>query len=153
MRTRQKLEWTVVSINSRVPPCDAFYIPSPSFLRRYQIDRVLKINNLVFSKWRGFRRIRWIGQNHSCMNWIHLQKYRKHFSVMVSMPDCCASDLGSIPGQVCQLLRILFCYIHLIRRDLWKNSTMSQSDCQIILGRTCREMFVKWTSGNLRELK
>ena len=33
---------------------------------------------------------------------------QKHFSVMVSMPDCCASDLGSIPGQVCQFLTILF---------------------------------------------
>ena len=27
-------------------------------------------------------------------------KHRRHFSVMVNMPDCCASDLGSIPGHV-----------------------------------------------------
>ena len=39
----------------------------------------------------------------------NLNQHRKQFSVMVSMPDYCASDLGSIPGQVCQLLRILFC--------------------------------------------
>ena len=32
-------------------------------------------------------------------------KHRRHFSVMVNMPDCCASDLGSIPGQVCQFLK------------------------------------------------
>ena len=38
-----------------------------------------------------------------------LPKHRKQFTVMVSMPDCSASDLGSIPGQVCQFLRILFC--------------------------------------------
>ena len=35
-------------------------------------------------------------------------KHRRHFSVMVNMPDCCASDLGSIPGQVCQFLKIFF---------------------------------------------
>ena len=29
-----------------------------------------------------------------------LIKHKRHFSVMVSKPDCCASDLGSIPGQV-----------------------------------------------------
>ena len=27
-----------------------------------------------------------------------VHKHRRHFSVMVNMPDCCASDLGSIPG-------------------------------------------------------
>ena len=26
-------------------------------------------------------------------------KHSRHFSVMVSKPDSCASDLGSIPGQ------------------------------------------------------
>ena len=45
---------------------------------------------------------------------IHLQYHVStedalRFSVMVSMPDCCTSDLGLIPGQVCQLLTILFC--------------------------------------------
>ena len=35
-------------------------------------------------------------------------KHRRHFGVMVNMPDCCASDLGSIPGQVCQFLKIFF---------------------------------------------
>ena len=33
-------------------------------------------------------------------------KHRRHFSGMVNMPDCCASDLGSIPGQV--FLKILY---------------------------------------------
>ena len=61
---------------------------------------------LVFPKWRDFRRIRWIqwiGQIQSCMNRDPFRvphKHRRHFSVMVNMPDCCASDLGSIPGQV-----------------------------------------------------
>ena len=31
-------------------------------------------------------------------------KHRRQFGVMVSMSDCCASDLGSIPGQVCKFL-------------------------------------------------
>ena len=44
------------------------------------------------------------------MNWDQFtvsHKHRRHFSVMVNIPDCCASDLGSIPGQVCQFLTIL----------------------------------------------
>ena len=35
-------------------------------------------------------------------------KHRRHFSVMVNMPDCCESDLGSISGQVCQFLKFSF---------------------------------------------
>ena len=50
------------------------------------------------------------------------QARKTHFSIMINMHDCCGSDLGSIPGQVCQFLTILFYQIHLIRRDLWKNS-------------------------------
>ena len=38
---------------------------------------------------------------------------QKHFSVMVNMPDCCASHLGSIPDQAFQFLAILFYLIHL----------------------------------------
>ena len=45
-----------------------------------------------------------------------LHKHRRHFSVMVNMPDCCASNLGSIPGQVCQFLKFFF-FIKFIEFD------------------------------------
>ena len=40
---------------------------------------------------------------------IHLQYHTSRedtLVLMVSMPDCCESDLGSIPGQVCKFLMI-----------------------------------------------
>ena len=58
------------------------------------------------SKWRNFhpiRWIRWIGQIHSCMNYDPFtvsHRHRRHFSEVVNMPDCCASDQGSIPEHL-----------------------------------------------------
>ena len=45
---------------------------------------------------------------------------------MVRVVDCYASDLGSIPAQACNFLKILFCLIRPIRRELWKNSKKGQ---------------------------
>ena len=33
-------------------------------------------------------------------------KHRRHFGVMVKVADCCASNLGSIPHQVCEFFEI-----------------------------------------------
>ena len=71
---------------------------------------------VFFPKWTGFRRIRWIGQNHPDVNIVQLQPHTSREN------DWYASDLGYIPGQVSVFLWILFCRIHLIRRELWKNS-------------------------------
>ena len=45
-------------------------------------------------------------------------KHKRHFSVMVSMPDCCASNLGSIPGQVNFLENFILLNSSKIRREL-----------------------------------
>ena len=39
---------------------------------------------------------------------------------MVRMADGLVSDLGSIIGQVYEFFVIVFCWIRLIRRELWK---------------------------------
>ena len=49
-----------------------------------------------------------------------LTKYKRHFSVMASKPDYCASNLGSIPGQVNFLENFILLNSSKIRRELWK---------------------------------
>ena len=47
-----------------------------------------------------------------------LTKHKRHFSAMVSKPDCYASDLGSIPGQVNFLENYILLNSSKIRREL-----------------------------------
>ena len=45
-------------------------------------------------------------------------KHKRYFSTMVSKPDCCARDLGSIPGQVNFLENFILSNSFKIRREL-----------------------------------
>ena len=77
-------------------------------------------------KMKRFLCIRWIRrieQNHPCINMIELQshpKHRKQFGVVVKVPDSWASNMVSIPAQFSTLFKIFFCWIRLIRWELWK---------------------------------
>ena len=65
--------------------------------------------------------IRPIGQSYSGMNLDQLpgsQSTKRHFSTMVSKPDCCAGDLSSIPGQVNFLENFILLNSSKIRREL-----------------------------------
>ena len=59
-----------------------------------------------------------------------LTKHKRHFSTTVGKPDCCASDLGSIPGQVNILENFILLNSSKIRWELWKISIVDYSKRQ-----------------------
>ena len=76
-----------------------------------------------FSNWRDFCPIRWIGQNHPCKNMIELQPHISTENSSVKWLRCLIAK-QSIHVQFLLksliFLKMYFCWIRLIRRELWK---------------------------------
>ena len=81
---------------------------------------------VFYSKLSDFRRTTWIRQSQSCINkdpFTSKHKCNEHCCVIVKVPDCWTK--GLVGAQTDLILANLFCWIHLIRRELWKNSIES----------------------------